>query len=73
MEMAQIAADVISQIGFPIAMCGALFWYMVKQREMHKSETDKLSDAVNNNNIAINNNTEILKMIYDKEVERKNV
>lgn len=73
MEMAQIAADVISQIGFPIAMCGALFCYMVRQREAHKSETDKLSDAVNNNNIAINNNTEILKMIYENEVDRKNV
>lgn len=73
MEMAQIAADVISQIGFPIAMCAALFWYMVKQREAHKSETDKLSYAVNNNNIAIKNNTEILKMIYEKEADRKSV
>lgn len=24
--------QIISSLGFPIVMCGALFWYMVKQR-----------------------------------------
>ena len=41
--------NLISNLGFPIAMCGALFWYMVKQREVHKEETDHLKDTIAEN------------------------
>lgn len=34
-------------------MCGALFWRMVKSDEQHKAEMDKLSEALNNNTIAL--------------------
>lgn len=34
-------------------MCGGLFWRMIKSDEQHKAEMDKLSEALNNNTLAI--------------------
>lgn len=47
--------QLVGSLGFPIVMCGALFWRMVKSDEQHKEEMDKLSVALNNNTIAITN------------------
>lgn len=43
----------ISTVGFPIVMCGALFWYMINQRDAHKEEITKMTDALNNNTLAL--------------------
>lgn len=45
--------QLVGSLGFPIVMCGALFWRMIKSDEQHKAEMDKLSEALNNNTIAI--------------------
>lgn len=45
--------QIVSSLGFPIVMCGALFWRQVKSDEQHKEEMDKLSEALNNNTQAI--------------------
>lgn len=45
--------SLVSSIGFPIVMCGALFWKMNKQDEQHKEEMDKVTEALNNNTIAL--------------------
>lgn len=45
--------QIVGSLGFPIVMCGALFWRMVKSDEQHKEEMDKLGEALNNNTIAI--------------------
>lgn len=37
----------ITTVGFPVVMCGALFWYMVQQNDEHKEETAKMKDAIN--------------------------
>lgn len=39
----------ISNVGFPVAVCVALFYYMEKQNERHQSETDKLTKTVQSN------------------------
>lgn len=39
--------------GFPICMCIMLFWYIVKQNENHKEEIQKMTEALNNNTIAL--------------------
>lgn len=44
----------ISSLGFPIAMCIAMFWYMTKQTETHKEEVAKMTEALNNNTLALN-------------------
>lgn len=38
---------------FPIGMCCLLFWYMTKQNEYHKAETDSLKDAIAELRVAI--------------------
>lgn len=38
---------------FPIAMCLILFWKMTKDEQIHKAETDKLSEVINNNTIIL--------------------
>jgi len=43
----------ISTVGFPIVMSGALFWKMNQQDNDHKEEMAKLTEAVNNNTIAL--------------------
>lgn len=50
---------VISTLGFPIVMCGAMFWYMIKEKDTHKEEMDSVTEALNNNTI-------ILQKLCDK-------
>lgn len=41
--------QLVSNIGFPVAVCIALFFYMEKQNERHQQETDKLNETVQSN------------------------
>jgi preprotein translocase subunit YajC len=41
--------QLISNVGFPVAVCIALFFYMEKQNERHQQETDKLNETVQSN------------------------
>lgn len=45
--------SIITQIGFPIAVCLICFWYIKKIQEDHKSEMDKMSEAINNNTLVM--------------------
>lgn len=45
--------QLVSSLGFPVVCCGALFWKMVKTDEQHKEEMDKVTEALNNNTIAL--------------------
>lgn len=48
------ALQAIGTLGFPICMCCAMFWYMTKQTETHKEEVAKMTEALNNNTVALN-------------------
>ena len=48
MEVNEIVS-LISNVGFPVAVCIALFFYMEKQNERHQQETDKLNETVQSN------------------------
>lgn len=63
MDYSQIVT-LIQTVGFPIVMCGALFWYMIKQREQHKQETDKMTEALNNNTKIL---TEIVTLMKERD------
>lgn len=52
MEYEQIL-NAITTVGFPIVMCAALFWYMVKNNQMHLEETNSLKEAVTKLEVAI--------------------
>ena len=44
---------VISSVGFPITMTLLLLWYIYDSNNKHKEEIDRMSEALNNNTIAI--------------------
>lgn len=44
---------IIGSLGFPIVMCLLLYKRMDKQDEQHKAEMDRLTDALNNNTLAL--------------------
>ena len=48
MDMSTIS-QLISTIGFPIAVCMICFWYINKMQEQHRSEIGELTKALNNN------------------------
>lgn len=50
--------NVISTLGFPIAAYVALFWYMTKRDSEHKEEVTKLTEAINNNTLALQHLTD---------------
>lgn len=52
MEYDQII-NAITTVGFPIVMCAALFWYMVKNNQMHMEETNSLKEAIAKLELAI--------------------
>lgn len=45
--------QIVGSLGFPIAACIALFWYLMKESENHKQEVTKLSEVLQNNTIAL--------------------
>lgn len=51
----------ISNVGFPIVACGAMFFMMNKQNERHESEMNKMRESLDNNTKAINMLAEKLK------------
>lgn len=49
-----VFTQLIGSLGFPIVCCGALFWYMVKEKDAHKEEMEELRKSVEANTTAIN-------------------
>ena len=45
--------QLIGSLGFPIAACVALFWQNAKQSEKHAEELRQITEALNNNTIAL--------------------
>ena len=49
-----IITTLISNFGFPIFAFIMIFYYMIKEKESHKEEMAKVTEALNNNTIALN-------------------
>lgn len=59
-------STLISTLGFPIAMCLIMCYYINKINDAHKEETDKFAEA-------LNNNTVVLQKLCDKLDSEVNV
>lgn len=59
----QTITNLIGSLGFPIAACIACFSMLNKEREEHKQEMAKVTEAINNNTIAL----EALKGKLDRD------
>lgn len=49
-----MVTQLIGSLGFPIVCCGALFWYLVKEKDAHKEEIEEIRKSVEANTTAIN-------------------
>lgn len=45
--------SLIQSVGFPVVMCGALFWYMINQTKKHAAESKEMCEAISALNVAI--------------------
>ena len=52
MDMATIT-QLITSVGFPIAMCIGLLYYLMKQSEIRKEETAQFTKALNDNTLVL--------------------
>ena len=62
METVNTLAQLISTVGFPIVMCGVLFWYMYKQDERQEEQNKRMMESLNNLSMVI---TELKQKIND--------
>ena len=62
----------ISTIGFPIVMCGAMAWYVkyitdqnrediANEREQHDQEMKEITQAINNNTLALSKLADLIE------------
>ena len=49
-----LVTQLIGSLGFPIVCCGALFWYLVQEKDAHQEEMEELRKSVEANTTAIN-------------------
>ena len=49
----QTIVSLIGSLGFPIVACIAMFSMLEKERDNHKEEMAKVTEAINNNTLAL--------------------
>lgn len=52
-EVNAMASQIISSLGFPVAACIAMAWYIKYITDKHDKEMDKVTTALNNNTLAL--------------------
>ena len=50
MEDVNVIIQAVSTVGFPIVMCGIMFWFLNKEQENHKAEMLSLKEVIAENN-----------------------
>lgn len=53
----------VSAVGFPIAMCAALFYYMIKQNDKHDKEIGELTNTISQNTNVLTELTTLIKTL----------
>ena len=52
-EITTTVPQIISSLGFPVAACIAMAWYVKYITDKHDKEMDKVTTALNNNTLAL--------------------
>ena len=60
----------ISTVGFPIAMCIGMGYYLVKKDEAHNAESKEFTEALNKNTLVLQKLCERLDMEEVQENEQ---
>jgi len=53
MDDINVIIQAISTVGFPIVMCGIMFWFLNKEQENHKAEMLSLKEVIAENNAVL--------------------
>lgn len=56
-------ATLVSSVGFPIVMCGAMGWYVWYMSNQHKKDLEALSKVISDNTVVIEG---LKQLIIDK-------
>ena len=67
MEALDSITAVISTVGFPIAICLILLWYINKMTEAHKNEMDSMTSALNQNTVVLAELKELIRGLKKDE------
>lgn len=59
----------ITNVGFPIAMCLILLWYIREQNTTHKDETASFVKAINKNTIVLQQLCDKLNLSMETDEE----
>lgn len=62
MDITQVT-QMISNVGFPIAMCLIVFYYMTQHDEQHKEETDNLRGTLEENTKVLSELSTLIKTL----------
>lgn len=54
-------STLVSTVGFPVVMCGALLYYLMKVTEQHADESKEMREAINALQVAITELTDHIK------------
>jgi len=50
----EMVVQALSTFGFPIVVCGVLFWVLINIQKTHKEETDAFTKSLNENTKVLN-------------------
>lgn len=67
MEALDSITAVISTLGFPIAICLILLWYINKMTEVHKNEMDSMTSALNQNTVVLAELKELIRGMSNEQ------
>ena len=70
-EWIQVLESLISNLGFPIVVCGALFWYIYKTTERHYHEINALKDTLQQNTEILGQLKTLLNLLVKDEIDDK--
>lgn len=59
----QGVTEFVTSVGFPIAMCAALFYYMMQQNDKHEHEVNGLKDTLNENTKVLTELTTLIRTL----------
>lgn len=62
----EMLMQAITTVGFPIVVCGALFWYIYKKDEQHRIEVEALRQTITENTNIIHEVKELIRLIAGK-------
>ena len=55
--------NILQNFGFPVTMCFIMFYYILKQSERHKQETDRLSETIEANTKVLTELSTLIKTL----------